>query len=802
MIAINSLKSAIKKMRQALLPCNLYYKRFYNFWLAKKTGQAFMAVFLFLAILIPTKQVFAEEGYTAQETVRSHHALNLKPGNAITFIIKFKNTGTRTWYNSGANFVSLATVEPIKRQSVFQHSFWEENYRPGRLVESTVAPGEVGTFRFALQSPDAYGQYQEKFQAVAKNLAWIDGTMFTIPISVVQELPQATDTSKPALSVDYPVRDKAYNASWPSGQTITINANPGEQILKTIEVKNNGSKTWQNSGSRFVSLYSVRSNYHDFDFYSNGPGWISKSQVRLASETVAPGQTGKVSLLLQAPNTPGEHTDYLRLAVEDYSWINNGEVKFVINVKSDTGQNDNSSSDGDQEKEDDIYKDDGYQAMFLISSGKELALKSGETTKFRLGFKNVGEKAWNKSGSRYVSLYTVDPDYRVSRFAKVASASTGWLDTNQVAMSQNQVLPGQLAYFDFELVAPVTPGQYFEKFRLAVEDYTWIKGGDFSLPITVVGKSSTSNKQTGSGNNKVSTDSGPMMRVGLFNSTDAFSVTSDSPFEVRTGSGKLLSSVPAKTEVVVDYVENTGKYSVVVVGLTTQTVDDHVVLQALDNDTIMEVLSYERRLPWNPAVNENLFRGSLEVRYSEADDDTWLINILPMELYLRGIAETSSSSPVEFLKVMSVAARTYATYHYQRQTKHADRHFYVGSSDGDQVYKGYALEKRHPSLVEAVIATEGEVVTYTDPSTNETKLAITPYFSWSDGRTRDWSEVWGGDVPWCKSVPVPYDVGKTLYGHGVGMSARGGLYMVADEGKTYDQVLKYFFRGIEIEDMY
>ena len=49
---------------------------------------------------------------------------------------------------------------------------------------------------------------------------------------------------------------------------------------------------------------------------------------------------------------------------------------------------------------------------------------------------------------------------------------------------------------------------------------------------------------------------------------------------------------------------------------------------------------------------------------------------------------------------------------------------------------------------------------------------ITPYFTWSDGRTRSWTDVWGGSTkPWLVSVEAPYDVGKNLYGHGVGMSA-------------------------------
>ena len=37
------------------------------------------------------------------------------------------------------------------------------------------------------------------------------------------------------------------------------------------------------------------------------------------------------------------------------------------------------------------------------------------------------------------------------------------------------------------------------------------------------------------------------------------------------------------------------------------------------------------------------------------------------------------------------------------------------------------------------------------------------------------------------------------YGHGVGMS-QWGAQVLAENGKTYDEILKYYFRNIEIKD--
>ena len=77
---------------------------------------------------------------------------------------------------------------------------------------------------------------------------------------------------------------------------------------------------------------------------------------------------------------------------------------------------------------------------------------------------------------------------------------------------------------------------------------------------------------------------------------------------------------------------------------------------------------------------------------------------------------------------------------------------------------------------------------------------ISPYYSNSDGRTRDWTEVWGGgEKPWLQSVMAEYDKGKTLWGHGVGMSARDANKRAADQGLNYKELLEYYYRGTEVE---
>jgi stage II sporulation protein D len=148
---------------------------------------------------------------------------------------------------------------------------------------------------------------------------------------------------------------------------------------------------------------------------------------------------------------------------------------------------------------------------------------------------------------------------------------------------------------------------------------------------------------------------------------------------------------------------------------------------------------------------------------------------------------------MEFQKALSVAARSYGNWHLEHPGKYD--HFTVGALN-DQVYKGYGAELRYPNFKAAAQATRGQVVTHNGEN------VITPYFSWSDGRTRAWTEVWGGATkPWLVSVATPYDNGKSLYGHGVGMSAWDAIGR-ANAGETYDGILRYYYQGTGLKSAY
>jgi len=150
---------------------------------------------------------------------------------------------------------------------------------------------------------------------------------------------------------------------------------------------------------------------------------------------------------------------------------------------------------------------------------------------------------------------------------------------------------------------------------------------------------------------------------------------------------------------------------------------------------------------------------------------------------------------------MSVIARTYALWHVNRGGKHLGEPFHLKNSrkgnGNDQVYKGYGLEKRFSKQAQAVTETKDQVVTY------QNELAVTPYFSCSDGRTRSAAEVgWYSGWPWLISVSDPYGGGCTVGvngNHGVGLSGKGSVGYAAI-GKLYDWIIKHYYTGTEVSE--
>lgn len=143
-------------------------------------------------------------------------------------------------------------------------------------------------------------------------------------------------------------------------------------------------------------------------------------------------------------------------------------------------------------------------------------------------------------------------------------------------------------------------------------------------------------------------------------------------------------------------------------------------------------------------VNQKPYRGNFEIR--KIDKKIWVINILEIEEYLKGVVpeETGKISRdlIEAAKAQTIAARTYAYAHLNQYEKLG---FDLYATTKDQVYGGINAED---SLInKAIIETEGLVLFYNG------KPIDAKYHSTCGGRTAVFSDAWGGgSVPYLRSV--------------------------------------------------
>jgi len=170
------------------------------------------------------------------------------------------------------------------------------------------------------------------------------------------------------------------------------------------------------------------------------------------------------------------------------------------------------------------------------------------------------------------------------------------------------------------------------------------------------------------------------------------------------------------------------------------------------------------------------------------------INELPLEKYLLGVAESPESDHFEKQKAMAILARSYAAFYLKPENrKFPDAPFDLDDSPNHcQKFLGANFAARAPNWIRAVNSTENLVVKFRG------ELVKTPYFNSSDGMTRSAKTVWGWEnAPYLSAVRDPAGTGGKLNGHGVGLSGTGAQKMATD-GKKFDEIIHYFYRGVEI----
>ena len=393
-----------------------------------------------------------------------------------------------------------------------------------------------------------------------------------------------------------------------------------------------------------------------------------------------------------------------------------------------------------------------YQKKFAATpiSISRIESEPGKAVTAAIKLRNTGGTSWTKE--------------LVPTLKKAGPSRTKFISAK---MEELLVEPGELATFTVTLSTP-------RSFRSDKVQLSAFMGATklHDAPMTIVLKKTTPSKPT------ISSSSPSFSPLEPSSSSSAPPIVSPQNIRIRLG----FSGTPI--------IKGTGPF-------TTENVSANITRYIPSSDTILRIENWSRSPEWDKTINDNEFRGILEVRTDESAP--YVINELDIESYLKGLAETTNSDHMEKKKAIIIAARTYAYYYttIAKGKKFPGRPYDLDDDpDHTQKYRGYGYEKRSPNSVKSVEETKGVVITYNG------KVVITPYFSSSDGKTRSAQLLWGWtDTTYLISIDDPYCSGMKFAGHGVGMSGCGALGM-AKNGSTYDEILKYYYKGVMLEKAY
>jgi len=675
-------------------------------------------------------------------------------GEKIEAWVDIKNTGNVIWKNHGENQITLGTSGPRDRKSIFI----EENpSRLGYLYESEIRPGQIGHFVMDLQVP-AYrtGLAIEQFTPVIERISWMEDKAlgFRVDIKEPQHLARITKLNDIRRLL------------------------PGEMFKLELQMENVGDLAWDMDNMEVT-------------FLNRGLKVFKNNLVPL--EPVAPGEKVNFDFWVQAPYQEGYHSIFLRSKFNDVP-IKGGTARYAIQVPNPV-----------------------MRAQLVDQGSEYINVKPGEEKEVTVKFKNIGNVIWRNKGPNPIYLGSSAPRDRLSSLYY----KDGWENKYRPAtLNEAIVRPGGVGTFTFK-IKPENKGIFREGFQLVIENVGWIFDSNVNWIFRVFGdrvESSTSLSDAEINKERISvitqamtptttattpvasettepvytppTVTERLFRVRLSYNADNSALTANKNFRAEDGNGNELFTLSAGQEISIRRLENNIHTQV------GEIVKSSSVIRLIpEDDGIMEIKTWENKPAWNPSLNDNRFRGIIEIR--AVNGQAAYINELPLEDYLKGLAEVSNDAPFEKQKTIAVLARTYARFYMQDENRKFPGLPYDGSDDPAvfQRYLGYGYEVRSPSFAGAVLVTKNEVVTY------QGKLVKTPYFNQSDGRTRSAKEVWGWtDTPYLQSVADPWCEGRYKRGHGVGLSGFGATAQ-ANEGKTYDEIIKYYYQGVEVEEL-
>ena len=261
----------------------------------------------------PTVNVVPSYAWSVDTVTYSSGGGIMQPGTTQHITVKARNTGLATWSQSSGPPIRLGYVgsgnSPIA-------SGWLSPIRAATMDESTVPPGQEGTFEFNVTVPGS-GNYYTHLNLVAEGQQWFNDSGLTLylrgGIYAWQPLWSAYSTGG--------------NANIARGTTFTV----------TLKALNTGELPWSNTitGSIPWQVRLATTDPMNRGSFLYDSSWISDIRpATLQESTVQPGQQGTFVFTVHIPSnaSPGPRLEHFSLVAEGLQWFNDPGFALYVNV--------------------------------------------------------------------------------------------------------------------------------------------------------------------------------------------------------------------------------------------------------------------------------------------------------------------------------------------------------------------------------------------------------------------------------------------------------------------------------------
>jgi glucose/arabinose dehydrogenase len=233
----------------------------------------------------------------------------ISAGTTTTYTLRFRNTGTETWRRGVAGRqVNLGVVNDSLAFGELAAGWMSQN-RTATTVETTVAPGAVGTFTFSLRAPQVLGVYDIPLRPVVDGVTWLEHQGVFVRV----------------------VSDAGWHSRW-IGQSPNPSLAPGTTSADlTVTFRNTGTKTWTRGVVGQQALLGIKND--DRTWSSLAVSWPDAARPAVQNEpTVPPGADATFTFKVKAPQTPSTYVLALRPVIDGVTWLEDQGVFVSVTV--------------------------------------------------------------------------------------------------------------------------------------------------------------------------------------------------------------------------------------------------------------------------------------------------------------------------------------------------------------------------------------------------------------------------------------------------------------------------------------